>query len=265
MGRRTVILGVINVRPDSALGEGVSADPVRALALGRRLVADGADALDVGEEPARPGAAPVDESEEKRRVLPAVQALVAGLEVPISVGTMEAGVARAALEAGATIVNDVSGLRADPSIAEVAASFGAALIAGHWARAVWGTAVRGGDAIAVLAAHLRESAQKARGAGLAPEAIWLDPGLGLGVRARTSLGVIRGLDRIVALGHPVVVGPSRKGFIGEGAEDWEAAAALVSLAIAAGAQVVRGYDVARLARVARMADAVLARSGRSGG
>ena len=122
LGRRTVVLGVINMTPDSTSGDGLGADPERALDLGRRLVAAGADALDVGGESTRPGATPVDEIEELRRVVPAIEALADTLPVPLSVDTMKAAVARAALAAGATIVNDVSGLRADPGVAAVVAS-----------------------------------------------------------------------------------------------------------------------------------------------
>src|SRR6266516_728579 len=137
LGRRTIILGVINVTPDSMSGDGVGPDPVRAVELGRRLVDAGADVLDVGGESTRPGATPVGDDEELRRVVPAIEALAAAVDVPISVDTMKGVVARAALEAGASIVNDVSGLHADASVAEAAAERGAALILGHWARADW--------------------------------------------------------------------------------------------------------------------------------
>jgi dihydropteroate synthase len=263
LGQRTLILGVINVTPDSISGDGVGADPRRAVDLGCALVAAGADALDVGGESTRPGATPVEEREELRRVVPAIEALAMDVAVPLSVDTMKAGVAQAALRAGASIVNDVSGLRADPTLAQAAASHDAALILGHWAQARWHAGIPpGADPAAIVAAHLGEAARRAMACGLLHDAVWLDPGLGFGKRVATSLALVRGIEQVVQLGHFVVIGPSRKRFIGEtlkrdAAEDWEGAAALVALAIAAGVHVVRVHDVGRLARVARMTDAVL--------
>jgi dihydropteroate synthase len=269
MEQRTVVLGVINVTPDSATGNAVGSDPALARALGRRLVDEGADALDVGGESTRPGFTPVSAEEEIRRVVPAVRALAEAVAVPISVDTTKSEVAAAALDAGATIVNDVSGLRADPHIAAVAARSGSALILGHWARAEWDTRLANHeDPVAVVAQRLVAAAAAAINVGVAADGVWLDPGLGFGLHPTTSLALVRDLDRISALGYPVVVGPSRKGFIGrvlgvDAAGDWEGAAALVSLAIASGARIVRVHDVHRMARVVRMADAIqrpLARS-----
>jgi dihydropteroate synthase len=269
IGLRTIVLGVVNVTPDSATGNVVGADPMRAVALGRLLVEAGADALDVGGESTRPGFTPVPEAEEIRRVVPAIRALALALSVPISVDTTKAEVAEAALEAGATIVNDVSGLHADGQrIIGVSVRHGAALIVGHWARSTWGTDLaEHDDPAAFVAERLATRAADALAAGIPREGVWLDPGLGFGIRPRTSLALVRGLDRIRALGHPIVVGPSRKGFIGRvlgvpASDDWEGAAALVSLAIANGAGIVRVHDVHRLARVVRMADAIQRRPAR---
>ncbi len=264
LGQRTIVLGVINVTPDSETGNVVGRDPSRAVELGQRLVGEGADALDIGGESTRPGFVHVPAEEEIERVVPAVRALAVAANVPISVDTTKAMVARAALEAGATIVNDVSGLKADPSVARVAAEYGAALILGHWARAEWGTTLAGrDDPVGVIATRLAASADRAIAADVGLDAIWLDPGLGFGIRPELSLALVRQLSRVTALGYPVVVGPSRKGFIGRvlgvpASEDWEGAAALVSLAIAHGARVVRVHDVHRLARVVRMAEAIVA-------
>ncbi len=263
LGQRTVVLGVINVTPDSETGNVVGADPARAVELGLRLVAEGADALDVGGESTRPGFTPVPAAEEIDRVVPAVRALAGAASVPISIDTTKAAVARAALDAGATILNDVSGLRADPELARVAAKYGAALILGHWARAEWGTRLANqDDPVGIIATRLAASADRAIGADVGLDAIWLDPGLGFGIRPDLSLALVRQLSRITALGYPVVVGPSRKGFIGRvlgvnASRDWEGAAALVSLAVAHGARVVRVHDVHRLARVVRMAEAIV--------
>ena len=264
LGQRTIILGVVNVTPDSFSGDGVGADPKRALDLGRRLVEAGADALDVGGESTRPGATPVSLDDELRRVVPAIAALSDAVAVPLSVDTTKLGVARAALEAGAMIVNDVSGLRADVDLAQATAEHRAALILGHWARADWGTGLSPNeDPVTTVAGRLRTGAEWAAERGMQREAIWLDPGLGFGKRPATSLALMRRLTEFAALGHTLVLGPSRKAFIGgvlgtDPTQEWEGAAALVSLAIAAGVQVVRVHDVARLARVVRMADAIVA-------
>jgi dihydropteroate synthase len=256
---------VINMTPDSVSGDGLGTDVARAVAQGRRLVEAGANVLDVGGESTRPGATPVDAEEELRRVVPAIEALAAELPVPISVDTTKGVVADAGLRAGACIVNDVSGLHVDPSLAIAVAQRDAVLILGHWVRREWGTGIpAGGDPVTAVCAHLTASAARARDAGVARAAIWLDPGLGFGKRAATSLAIVRGLERIVAMGYPVAVGPSRKAFIGDvlhvpAAEDWEGAATLVTLAIAGGAQIARVHDVHRLARVVRMADAMLAK------
>ncbi len=260
--QRTIILGVVNTTPDSETGNAVGSDPARAVELGLRLVAEGADALDVGGESTRPGFTPVSAADEIARVVPAIQALARAGSVPISIDTMKAAVATAALEAGATIVNDVSGLRADPAIAAIAAKHGAALILGHWARAEWGTTVGDHeDPVGLIVTRLAASVDRAIAADVGLDAILVDPGLGFGTRPEVSLALVRQLDRIAAIGYPVVVGPSRKGFVGRvlgvpASDDWEGAAALVALAITRGARVVRVHDVHRLARVVRMTEAI---------
>jgi dihydropteroate synthase len=264
-GRRTVIIGVVNTTPDSFSGDGVGDDPERACNLGLRLIEAGADILDVGGESTRPGATPISEDEEIRRVLPAISALRGLVDVPLSVDTTKSGVARAALEAGASIVNDVSGLRADVGVADAAADYGAALILGHWARSEWATGLSPrADVVAQVAGHLSEATGWAVQRGVERDHIWLDPGLGFGKQPETTLVLMRRLSEVAASGHPVVVGPSRKGFIGrvlatDPTRDWEGAAALVSLAIASGVHAVRVHDVSRLALVARMADAIAGR------
>jgi dihydropteroate synthase len=264
LGRRTVIIGVVNTTPDSFSGDGVGDDPGRACDLGLRLVEAGADILDVGGESTRPGATPISEDEEMRRVLPAISALRGLVDVPLSVDTTKSGVARAALRAGASIVNDVSGLRADVGVANAAADYGAALILGHWSRRMWATGLTPrADVVAQVAGHLSEAIGWAVQRGVERDQIWLDPGLGFGKRPETTLVLMRRLSELAARGHPVVVGPSRKGFIGrvlatDPTRDWEGAAALVSLAIASGVHAVRVHDVSRMTLVARMADAITA-------
>jgi len=264
LGRRTLIIGVINVTPDSFSGDGIGDDPGRACELGLRLVEAGADVLDVGGESTRPGAEPVRQEQEIRRVVPAISALRRTVDVPLSVDTMKSAVARAALEAGACIVNDVSGLRADVGVARAAGEHGAALILGHWARKEWNTGLsRQVDVISQVRSQLSEAVGWAEQLGVDREQIWVDPGLGFGKQLETTLVLMRRLSELVALEYPLAVGPSRKGFIGrvlgsDPTQDWEGAAALVSLAIAAGVHAVRVHDVGRLALVAHMADGMVA-------
>lgn len=262
LGGRTLLMGVINVTDDSLSGDGLGGDLDAVLARAEALVAAGADVLDVGGESTRPGAATVEADVERARVEPAVRLLARRLAVPLSVDTRKARVAEAALAAGAGAVNDVSGLRHDPALAAVVARAGATLILGHWeadkgTRAPWAA-----DPLPAVLDGLRWSVARAEAAGVDRERLAVDPGLGFGKPPRVSLALLRRLDRLQALELPIVVGPSRKGFLGrvlgrEAQFGWEGTAAAVSLAIAGGAAMVRVHDVARLARVARMADAIL--------
>ncbi len=265
LGARTLVMGVINVTDDSLSGDGLGRDLDAVLARGEALVAAGADILDVGGESTRPGAPSVSAAEERARVEPAVARLASRLAVPISVDTRKAAVAEAALAAGAVAVNDVSGLRDDPALAPLVARTGAGLILGHWPRADEPPAEAPGPVGAVLAG-LRASIARARAAGVAPAQLAVDPGLGFGKPPHESLALLRSLAALHGLGLPLVVGPSRKGFIGHvlgSAEQfgWEGTAAAVALAIAQGAAIVRVHDVARLVRVVRMADAIVRAAG----
>ncbi len=257
LGTRTLIMGVINMTDDSFSGDGLGRDREAALARAEALVAAGADLLDVGGESTRPGARPVPAAEERARVVPTVEYLASRLKVPLSVDTRKAVVAEAALAAGAGAVNDVSGLRYDPALARVVARAGATLILGHWRAGLTWT-----RPVAAVVRGLRASVARALAAGCAPDRLAIDPGLGFAKPAWVSLALLRELHRLRVLGLPLVVGPSRKGFIGRvlGPEEqfsWEGTAAAVALAIAGGADIVRVHDVARLARVVRMADAIV--------
>jgi dihydropteroate synthase len=250
-------MGVVNVTDDSLSGDGLGRDLGVVLARAEALVAAGADILDVGGESTRPGAADVPAAEERARVEPAIRAIARRLAVPLSVDTRKPAVAEAALAAGASAINDVSGLRHDRGLAALAARTGAGLVLGHWVRGGAGSA----DPILAVLQGLRESVDWALAAGCAPEQLAVDPGLGFGKPPGASLALLRDLGALRALGFPLVVGPSRKGFIGRvlgPAEQfgWEGTAAAVALAIAGGADVVRVHDVTRLARVVRMADAI---------
>ncbi len=254
-GRRTYVFGVLNVSPDSFSGDGV-ADTPRALERARTLRDDGADVIDVGGESTRPGHAPISAAEELRRVEPVLAGLAAGGLV-VSIDTRKAAVARRALELGARIVNDVSGL-ADPQMARVIAGGDALAILMH------DRDVRGADdPVAAVRSGLAALLERAERGGIARERTVLDPGFGFGKGPRENLALLRGLARLRDLGRPLLVGTSRKGTIGLvlgglPPEDRVAGtAATVALAVANGADAVRVHDVREMARVARMADAVV--------
>lgn len=272
------IMGVLNVTPDSFSDGGRYVDPGAAEARGLELVAEGADVLDVGGESTRPGADPVPAEEELRRVLPAVERLAVGSRAPVSIDTMKSAVARAAVEAGATIVNDVSGGLADPEMLPTVAALRAE---GHDVHVVLmhrqgdPSTMQldpryGDDPVAEVRDHLAERAAAALELGIPPDRITLDPGIGFGKRLEHNLAVLGRLPEIRALGYPLLLGASRKSFIGHitGAErqsDFLArerrdrpedrlggTAACISLAVAAG-----GADVVRVHDVAVMREAVL--------
>lgn len=275
-GSRTFIMGVINVTPDSFSGDGLAdrVDPVEsALEQARRFATAGADILDVGGESTRPGSSPVSAQEELRRVIPVVQAVRSELDVLLSIDTYKAEVAKAALQAGANWINDVWGLRADPQMAAVAARTGAPVIIMHNrsrpADAELQTRL-GGRYIGVkyenlvedVKRELMESVELARVAGVQDEQIILDPGIGFGKTVEQNLELIDRLAEIRALGFPVLLGPSRKGFIGYTLDlpvdqRVEGTAAAVAIGIARGADIVRVHDVETMVRVARMADAIV--------
>lgn len=256
-------MGILNVTPDSFSDGGRYLDPAVACARAQAMVAEGADLIDVGGESTRPGAAPVPPEEELRRILPVIQALAPVLSVPISVDTRKAVVARAALAAGASLVNDVTALKSDPAMADVVAEAGVPVILMH----MQGTpetmqeAPRYTDVVAEVAAWLQEAAADARARGLAEEQLLIDPGIGFGKHPEHNLQLLRSLDRLVETGYPVVVGPSRKSVIGavlEVGPDERLAgtAAAVAWAAAAGAAMVRVHDVRAMAQVVRMTAAI---------
>jgi dihydropteroate synthase len=278
-GSRTYIMGILNVTPDSFSGDGLlspssPADPGRAVEQARRFLDAGCDVLDVGGESTRPGAAQVDAEEEIRRVVPVIRAL--RLEFPqavISVDTYKAAVAKQAFEAGASLLNDVWGLRADPELAEVAAQYQAPVILMHNRSNPANVEVRerlGNAYIAASYNNLIEDVKRdllnsvtiARQAGVPDERIILDPGIGFGKTVEQNLELIRRLDEIRALGFPVLLGPSRKSFIGYTLnlppdQRLEGTAAAVAVGITRGADIIRVHDVEAMVRVARMTDAIV--------
>ena len=258
-------MGVINVTPDSFSDGGVLLDPMRAVEAGERMAAEGADLLDVGGESTRPGAQPLDAAEERRRVLPVIEKLVPRVSIPISVDTYKASIARAALEAGASLVNDVSGLRYEPALADVVAKHRAAIVLMHTrgrSKDMYKQAVYS-EVIDEVLDELRESIAFAAGAGIPRESVLIDPGLGFAKEPAHSYEVLGRLGEFSDLGRPVVAGPSRKGFltkplpreVSASERDWPTAAAVTS-AVLAGAHVVRVHAVREMVPVVRVADEI---------
>jgi dihydropteroate synthase len=260
------VMGVVNVTPDSFSDGGEFLDPAAAIAHGRRLAAEGADILDIGGESTRPGAEPVDADEESRRVLPVIEAL-ADADVQISVDTTKVEVAVSALEAGASIVNDVSAFRFAPELAGVVAGAGAECCLMHMLGEprTMQHDPRYDDVVADVKAFLEERMGFAIAAGVREDRIWLDPGIGFGKTLEHNLELLRRLDEIVALGRPVVVGTSRKSFLGKltGRPEQERLPGTIAtnvLALARGARVFRVHDVAEVVEALTVAAATLSRA-----
>jgi dihydropteroate synthase len=264
LGERTLVMGIINVTPDSFADGGLRFDEGRAVADGLQMVADGADILDVGGESTRPGAEPLPEDEELRRVLPVVERLAREGAVPVSVDTYKAAVARQALDRGATIVNDISGLQYEPALAKAAAAAGAAIVLMHnrgrsgdmYLEAVYQ------DVAGEVVQELERSIAVALDAGVVREAIIVDPGLGFAKRAEHSMEAIASLERLAPLERPVLVGPSRKSFLKAAIGDrpvsereWATASA-VAASVLGGAHIVRVHGVREMVDVVRVADRI---------
>ena len=260
---RTLVMGVLNVTPDSFSDGGRWFEPQAAIDHALEMVADGADLLDVGGESTRPGAVPVAEAEELRRVLPVIEAVAGWAEVPISIDTRKASVARRAVEAGASIVNDTGGEEADPAMPEVAAETGAGIVFMHsrGTPATMRSLTDYEDIVTDVARFLRRAAERLIAAGVSRDSIVLDPGFGFAKTPEQNLELLDRLDEIVALGYPVLAGTSRKSFIGavlDLPEDRriDGTAATVAWALARGAHIVRVHDVQPMARVVRMCQAI---------
>lgn len=256
-GERTYVMGIVNVTPDSFSGDGLSGDVDAALRQALRMREDGADIIDVGGESTRPGFAEVGEEEELRRTIPVVELLARKLDVPVSIDTYKARVAKAAIEAGATLVNDVHGFLREPEIARVAAEAGVPAIAMYYHR---GRVFK--DTIGNVIEGLLESFAVARGQGLPDQQIIIDPGFNFGWTDDQALEMLRRLGELRVLERPIMIGTSRKSTIGKVLGDLpieerlEGTAATVAISIANGADIVRVHDVKEMARVAKMADAV---------
>ncbi len=269
-GDRTYVVGIINVTPDSFSGDGIGGDARRAAAQAARFVEEGADILDIGGESTRPGADAVPLQAELDRVLPAIEAIRREVEIPLSIDTYKAAVAREAVRAGAAMVNDVWGLRGDPAMAATVAALNVPVMLMHNRRSTprqsglggyYGAAAYG-DVARDVTRELEETLAHATAGGIAPENVIIDPGIGFGKTPQQNLALMRNLGALQALGQPVLVGTSRKSFIGltldlPAAERLEGTAATVALAIAQGVDLVRVHDVGPMVRVCRMADAIV--------
>lgn len=268
-----VVFGILNVTPDSFSDGGLHASVEAAVVHALRMIADGAAVIDIGGESTRPGAVAVDADEEIARVVPVVRALLdATPSALISIDTSKAAVARAALEAGAAIVNDVSAFRIDPSLAEVVASSGAGVVLMHSRGGVADMAsythAEYGDVVADVRSSLCDVIRTANAAGITKDRIVIDPGLGFSKRTEHSVELLARLDEITSLGYPVLVGPSRKRFVGElsGGGAGSAAApvshridgtvAACCVALMKGARLFRVHDVANVSRGIAVAEAV---------
>src|SRR5438128_2917495 len=257
-GARTYVMGIVNVTPDSFSGDGVT-DLETAVSQARQMEQDGADLIDIGGESTRPEtwAGPgLSAEEELARVIPVVQRVAATIKVPVSIDTYKADVATRALEAGARLVNDVWALRRDPPMAAVVSRAGVPVVLMH--NKLGG---RYHDLLEEIAASLGESIELGQAAGIPEDRIILDPGIGFGKTREENLEIIRRLPELRRLGFPLLIGPSRKSFIGKtldlpAGERLEGTAAAVALSIAGGADIVRVHDVKAMVRLARMADAI---------
>lgn len=269
VGERTLVMGVLNVTPDSFSDGGKYDQPEPAIEHALAMERAGADMIDVGGESTRPGSGETRASEELDRILPVLEGLRGRLKIPVSVDTRRSAVAELAIRAGAQIINDVSGLKSDARIAEVAAKYGVPLVLMHM-RGEPGTMQRGPFAQEVMRdvmQGLRDSVQKARKAGVAKAQIILDPGIGFGKSYAQNYELLQKLPQLAALGYPLLVGTSRKGFLGATlARDGKPAppeerewgtAATVTASILGGAHIVRVHDVEEMVQVARVADCVV--------
>lgn len=260
---RIHVMGIVNVTPDSFSDGGRFLAPSAAVAHALALVEAGADIIDIGAESTRPGSEPVDEREEIRRLIPVVTEICRRVAVPISVDTTKASVARLALEAGASIINDVSALRDDVGMGSVVAEAGAGLVLMHMQGrpATMQRAPNYRDVVAEVRQFFTARTQAARACGIEPTRILLDPGIGFGKNLEHNLTLLARLPELHALGYPILVGVSRKAFIGQVLDrpvdqrGWGTAAA-VAIAVMGGARVVRVHDVGEIRDVVAMADAI---------
>jgi len=265
LGARTLVMGVLNVTPDSFSDGGLFLETHRAIEHGLRMAEEGADIIDVGGESSRPGSDPLPLDAELERIIPVIEALTSRLQIPLSVDTYKAQVAERAIEAGAQMINDISGLRFDPQMPAVAARFDTPLIIMH----IKGTPKTMQqdptyeDLMGEIIAYLREGIERAeRVAGVDPHQVIVDPGIGFGKRVEDNLMILNRLDELNCLGRPLLIGTSRKSFIGAVLDrevDQRAIGTLATVAVSAlkGAHIVRVHDVAPARQAVDMVDAII--------
>jgi len=264
LGVQTYVMGIINVTPDSFASDGSRVDHLHAIETACAMEAEGADLLDIGGESTRPGAMPVDASEELSRIQPVLEAVIDKVKIPVSVDTYKAEVAKSAIQLGATLINDVSGLEHDPSLAEVVAEHKAGLVLAHTrgrSRAMYREATYTSLA-REIGNELATSLQCALTAGVAREAIILDPGIGFAKKEAHSFAALAQLDRLQTLDRPLLVGPSRKSFMAStlggkspSQREWGTSAAIAA-AVMMGAHIVRVHGVREMVDVVRVVDQV---------
>ena len=262
--RKTYIMGILNVTPDSFSDNGLYFDKTKAVKRALQMAEEGADIIDIGGESTRPGSEPLAIEEELRRTIPVIEALSKEIDVPLSIDTYKSGVAKKALDAGAAMVNDISGLRFDPSMPKVVAEYKVPVVVMH---------IKGAPKdmqknpvyealMPEIMDSLRESIRFAMESGVPEDKIIIDPGIGFGKTPENNLEIIHNLQGLTLLEKPVLIGPSRKAFIGKVLGDvpptarLEGTAAAVAVSIMNGANIIRVHDVKEMARVAKVADAI---------
>ena len=260
---RVHIMGILNVTPDSFSDGGRFLNPDDAVAQALSMVEQGADVLDIGAESSRPGAIPIDEEEERRRLIPIVQAVCRRVSIPVSIDTTKASVAERALDVGAAMINDISALRFDARMGTVVAKSGAGLILMHMQGhpPTMQHAAQYADVVEEVRRFLKARMEAAKEMGIAPDRILLDPGIGFGKNCRHNLALLNQIGTLCTLGRPMVVGVSRKAFIGKVLdrpvdERLMGTAGAVAVAIMKGARMVRVHDVAPIRDVVRMIEAI---------
>jgi len=263
LGKQTLLMGVLNVTPDSFSDGGIFFDKEKAIARGLKMVEEGADFIDIGGESTRPGSKPLGLDEELRRVIPVIEFLAKEVDVPISIDTYKSAVAKKAIEAGAQIINDISGLHLDPSLSQVAAKEDVPLVLMH---------IRGNPEtmqknihyesfFSEIIQYLKDSIQRAESAGVDPEQIIIDPGIGFGKTVEDNLLILKNLQEFKILGKPLLLGTSRKSFIGkilnaDVTERLEGTLSSIVVGVLNGAHIIRCHDVIQAKRAIAIADAV---------
>ena len=264
LGDKTHIMGILNVTPDSFSDGGTYLDPYKAVDKVAEMVQEGVHLIDIGGESTRPGASHVPAEEELKRIIPVIDRISKNISIPISVDTYKAEVARSAIDAGAHIINDISGLRFDPKMAEIAAKVACPVILMHIKGRPGNMQINPhyDSLIDEVMAYLEESINMAEQAGVAPEKIIIDPGIGFGKSFDHNLQLINRLDEFRILGKPILIGPSRKSFIGQildasPEERIEGTIAAAIVALQKGAHIIRVHDVKEASKAVKVADAIL--------